>query len=64
MKTEQAIQAVDTIREAYPDNLMARHFDGEWFSSLAEPEQKRLLSVIATGLKNPDSQMGAAVALG
>jgi len=59
VKSEQLIKDVHAIREAHPENLMVRYFDGEWFSSLGKPEQERLLNIIATGLKNPDSQMGA-----
>ncbi len=47
------------IKAAHPDNLMARHFNNDYFQSLDPAKQKRLLKVFASGLENPDSQMGA-----
>ena len=38
---------------------MARHFDAHFYRSLAEPLRRRLRAVIASGIANPDSRMGA-----
>ena len=47
------------IRQQYPDNLMARHFDSAYFDGLTPQLQARLIRIITTGIENPDSQMGA-----
>ncbi|MHA1164951.1 MAG: phosphagen kinase [Alphaproteobacteria bacterium] len=59
MTLEQVIAKIRTIGQAHPGNLMARHFDEEYFRSLDEPARERLEKVIKTGIENPDSQMGA-----
>ena len=38
---------------------MARHFDEEYFLSLEQNKQQNLLKIIKSGIKNPNSQMGA-----
>ena len=57
--TSTIITKIEAIRNANPDNLMARHFDADYFRNLDDQNQKRLLAVIATGIENSDSQMGA-----
>lgn len=52
-------ERIEQIRKQHPDNLMARHFDVDYFGSLSPELQARLLEVIRTGIENPDSQMGA-----
>ena len=52
-------QQIDGIRSNYPENIMARHFDAAYFNSLSPELQERLTRVIISGVKNPDSQMGA-----
>jgi len=59
MDTEQTIEKIAGIRSAHPGNLMARHFNGDYFASLKESEQARLLKICASGIENPDSAMGA-----
>ncbi len=59
MTPEQVIAGIRKIRETNPENLMARHFDEEYFRGLDEPLRRRLTRIIASGLENPDSQMGA-----
>jgi len=59
MTTKQIIEKIAAIRQAHPGNLMARHFDGDYFRQLAKVDQQRLLKIIATGIENPDSAMGA-----
>jgi creatine kinase len=50
---------IRAIRSAHPGNLMARHFSEDYFDSLDEAKRDRLWRIIATGIENPDSQMGA-----
>ncbi len=50
---------IRAIRAAHPGNLMARHFDADYFASLDAPKRDRLLRIIGSGVENPDSQMGA-----
>jgi len=50
---------IQAIRTQYPENLMARHFDADYFNSLRPELQQRLERMIITGVKNPDSHMGA-----
>ena len=59
MNVESIIEKISGIRTANPDNLMARHFDGDYFRSLGESERQQLLRICATGIENPDSAMGA-----
>ena len=59
MTLEQVIARIWTIRGTNPGNLMARHFDENYFRGLDEPARQRLERVIRTGIENPDSQMGA-----
>jgi creatine kinase len=59
MAPDQVIEKISTIGQANPGNLMARHFNAEYFRSLDEPARNRLEEVIKTGIENPDSQMGA-----
>ena len=59
MASEQLIEKIKAIKRAHPGNLMARHFDAEYFLSLDEHARQRLSKIIASGIENPDSQMGA-----
>ncbi len=59
MDVEQQIKEISAIRAANPGNLMARHFDGDYFRGLKENEKVRLLKICASGIENPDSAMGA-----
>jgi creatine kinase len=59
MTNQQLIEKIDGIKHAQPQNLMARHFDAEYFLSLDESSRGRLTKIIASGVENPDSQMGA-----
>uniref|UniRef100_A0A7S2W6J3 Arginine kinase n=1 Tax=Mucochytrium quahogii TaxID=96639 RepID=A0A7S2W6J3_9STRA len=52
---------LDTIRElkkTHPGNLMAKHFDFEYFNSLAPELQERLVKICQSGVDNADSGMG------
>ena len=59
MKSEQLIEKVREIATSHPENLMARHFNEDYFLSLDDILQQRLTRIIASGIENPDSQMGA-----
>ena len=59
MTSEKIIARIKEIREKHPGNLMARHFKEEYFNSLDKHLQNQLTKIILTGIKNPDSQMGA-----
>ena len=59
MTPEKTIAAIEKIKRDHPNNLMARFFDANWFAELNQNDQKRLRNIINTGIKNPNSQMGA-----
>ncbi len=59
MTPNQVIENIETIRESNLENLMARHFDADYFYSLDGPLRQQLTRIIAPGIENPDSQMGA-----
>jgi hypothetical protein len=59
MSNQQLIDKITAIKQSSPGNLMARHFDPEYFLSLDAPLRQRLKKIIATGIENPDSSMGA-----
>ena len=59
MNNEQLIQRINEIKQHYPNNLMARHFDSNYYLGLDAPLQKRLRKIIATGVENANSSMGA-----
>jgi creatine kinase len=59
MTNRDLIERIETIRKAHRGNLMARHFSAEYFLSLDEPSRERLAKIIASGIENPDSKMGA-----
>jgi len=52
-------EKITEIRRNYPDNLMARYFDAAYFNALDASDQQRLTRMIQTGIRNPDSIMGA-----
>jgi len=59
MNSEPVFETIGAIRKTHPGNLMARHFDNQYFSSLDGSARERLMAIIVSGIKNPDSQMGA-----
>ncbi len=59
MTPEQVIARIRTIGGTNPGNLMARHFDEDYFRSLDDQLRQRLSKIISSGIENPDSQMGA-----
>ncbi len=59
MTDQQLIEKIKAIQQAHPENLMARHFSAEYFLSLDEDSRQRLTKIIASGVENPDSKMGA-----
>ncbi len=59
MTDEQLIARIAGIKQSNPDNLMARHFDAAYYKGLDAPLQQRLRKIIASGMENPNSNMGA-----
>ncbi len=59
MTNEQLIARIAEIKQSHPDNLMARYFDAAYYGSLDAPLQMRLRKIIASGVQNPNSSMGA-----
>ena len=53
------IEQIEANQKSHPDNLMARFFDSEYFNSLTPELQERFSKIIATGVQNSDSIMGA-----
>jgi len=53
------LDRIDAIRKDYPANLMAKYFDNSWYQELSPEDRQGLERVIASGLENPDSIMGA-----
>jgi creatine kinase len=53
------VEQIAEIRRNHPDNLMARYFDAAYFKTLSAADQERLSRMILTGVRNPDSIMGA-----
>ncbi len=59
INTKNLGHTIRNIRRKHPRNLMAASFDPEWFEQLSPPMQNRFMAIINTGIKNPDSTMGA-----
>ena len=52
------LDEIEKIKKDYPGNLMAKHFDKEYFLSLDPALQARLAKIVKSGVDNPDSGMG------
>lgn len=59
MSNEQLIARIVEIKQSNPGNLMARHFKADYFDGLTPALQQRLRKIIASGVENPTSSMGA-----
>ena len=59
MTPDQVIATIRTLRKTNPANLMARHFDEDYFRGLDDRSRRRLIRIIASGIENADSQIGA-----
>ncbi|MCF6320782.1 MAG: hypothetical protein L3J32_03330 [Rhizobiaceae bacterium] len=59
MEINQLVKTIKNIRRSNPENLMARHFDAEYFHTLDDQSRRNLYEIIKTGIDNPDSTMGA-----
>jgi len=57
--TFKLLDQIKHARATQPDNLMAKHFDFNYYYSLPTDLQKRLLMCCKSGAENPDSGMGA-----
>ncbi|PIE06467.1 MAG: arginine kinase [Rhodobacterales bacterium] len=49
---------IAALQPEWPDNIALQSFDAAWFATLPEPLQDRLLTCMASGIENPESQMG------
>jgi len=56
---DDVIAQISAIRQSHLENRMARHFNETAFRALAPDGRARLLDIFASGIANPDSQMGA-----
>jgi len=52
---------IEKIKKQYPNNLMARHFDIDFFNSLDKKQQDKLKRMMKSGLEHPESEMGIYV---
>ncbi len=59
MTDEQLIARISEIKQSNPESLMARHFDADYYRGLDAPLQQRLRKIIASGVQNENSSMGA-----
>lgn len=59
MTDEQLIARINEIKHTNPDGLMARHFDAGYYLGLNNGLQQRLRQIIASGVENENSAMGA-----
>ena len=59
MTPQQVIGRIKFIRKTNPGTLVARHFDEDYFRTLDDQSRQRLTKIIASGVENPDSRMGA-----
>lgn len=53
------VEQIANIKQSNPENLMARHFAADYYQGLSADDQQRLQRIIASGIQNPDSSMGA-----
>jgi len=58
MTFERLLREIKTIKKTYPKNLMARYFDENYFNGLDEALRHKIVKIIASGVQNPDSEMG------
>ena len=56
---QDVIDTIAQIKRDHPGNLMAKYFDPEFYKELDEAKRTRLEKIIATGIQNPTSEMGA-----
>lgn len=46
------------LKQSHPNNLMAKHFDFDYFQTLGAADQENLLQCCRSGIANPNSEMG------
>mmetsp|Transcript_25624 Transcript_25624/g.35403 ORF Transcript_25624/g.35403 Transcript_25624/m.35403 type:complete len:437 (-) Transcript_25624:102-1412(-) len=56
--SQRILDMIAKAKASFPDNLMAKHFDLDYYKSLPADLQKRLLQICKSGAENPDSGMG------
>lgn len=49
---------ISELKQSHPENLMAKHFDTSYFSTLCAGDKQALLQCCRSGIANPDSKMG------
>jgi len=49
---------IQEVKASNPDNIAMKFFDEEYFASLSEDQQDRLMACVRTGFENPSSGMG------
>jgi hypothetical protein len=59
MSGKSLSEKIVAIRKANPQNRMARHFDAAYFEALDPEGQARMARIVATGVANTASSMGA-----
>lgn len=57
MKAE-TLARIEALKPDWPQNIALQSFDAAYFAALPEPLQARLLKCMASGIENPDSEMG------
>eukprot|EP00241_Pyramimonas_parkeae_P006112 CAMPEP_0114245388 /NCGR_PEP_ID=MMETSP0058-20121206/11867_1 /TAXON_ID=36894 /ORGANISM="Pyramimonas parkeae, CCMP726" /LENGTH=422 /DNA_ID=CAMNT_0001358433 /DNA_START=151 /DNA_END=1419 /DNA_ORIENTATION=- len=58
LENERLLKLIQKARVDFPDNLMAKHFDFDYYKSLSPGLRKRLLRCCKSGAENMDSGMG------
>ncbi|MCP4409308.1 MAG: hypothetical protein GY807_16455 [Gammaproteobacteria bacterium] len=58
MRFDNQISRIAALKDDHPGNLALQSFDADYFASLTEAEQGRLMNCLNSGIENPDSEMG------
>ena len=58
MSNQSKVDTILDIKKTHPDNIMARAFDVDYYNSIAPELQTRFLKCLASGIENPDSDVG------
>ena len=54
----ETLARLANLKASAPQNIAVQAFDPQWFETLPATDQDRLLACLASGLANPDSEMG------
>ena len=55
---EQTLSKIANLKADWPDNIALQCFEPDYFATLSDGHQKRLLKCLNSGIENPDSEMG------